>query len=179
MKKLQYAFGENEKNLDCNKIMTVADLGRNLSHFNKEINNIFVVEYSFFHAFALQWGKYYSYMYKTLKELFRNNIAPDLLKAMFSREDGTISVELVKKVIQEELWATDHMTFSSFFVDQVIKAAANLFQIQILVVSGACEFEFEFYQSCNLVMSKCIILGIFNESVSKFYASTKDAIREG
>ena len=71
------------------------------------------------------------------------------------------------------------MTFSSFFVDKVIKAAANLFQIQILVVSGACEFEFEFYPSYNLVMSKCIILGIFNESALKFYASTKDAIREG
>ena len=179
MKKLQYTFGENEKNLDCNKTMTVADLGRNLSHFNKEIGNTFLVEDSFFHAFAQQWGNYYFDMDETLKELFRNNFAPDLLKTMFSREDRTISVELVKKTIQEELWATDHMTFSSFFVDKMIKATANLYQIHILVVSGACEFEFEFYPSCNPVMSKCMVLGIINESASKFYASTKDAIREG
>ena len=116
---------------------------------------------------------------KQLKQLFRNKFAPDLLKTMFSREGGTIPVELVKKAIQEELWATDHMTFSSFVVDKVIKATANLFQVHILVVSGACEFEFELYPSCNPVMSKCIILEIFNESASKFYVSTKDAIREG
>ena len=54
MKKLQYTFGGNEKNSDCNKTMTVADLGRNLPHFNKEIDNIFFVEESFFHAFAQQ-----------------------------------------------------------------------------------------------------------------------------
>ena len=66
-------------------------------------------------------------MDETLKELFRNNFAPDLLITMFSREDGTISVELVKKAIQEELRATDHMTFSSFFVEKVIKTAANLY----------------------------------------------------
>ena len=71
------------------------------------------------------------------------------------------------------------MTFSSFFVDKVVKATAHLFQIHILVVSGACEFEFEFYPSCNPVMSKCIILGIFNESASKFYAFTKDTIGKG
>ena len=70
MKKLQYTFGENEKNLDCNKTMTVAGLGRNLSHFDKEIDNIFFVEHSFFHAFAQQWGKYYSDMNKTLKECY-------------------------------------------------------------------------------------------------------------
>ena len=97
MKKLQYTFGGNEKNLDCNKAMTVADLGKNLSHFSKEIDSIFFVEDSFFHAFAQQWGNYYFDMDETLKELFKNNFAPDLLKTMFSREDGTISVELVKK----------------------------------------------------------------------------------
>ena len=129
-----------------------------LSHFNKEIGKIFLIEDSFFHAFAQQWGNYYFDMDETLKELFRNNFAPDLLKTMFSREDGTISVELVKKAVQDELWATDHVTFSSFFVDKVIKATANLFPIHILVVSGACEFEFEFYPSCSSVMSKCIIL---------------------
>ena len=50
-------------------------------------------------------------MDETLKELIRNNFAPDLLKTMFSQEGGTISVELLKKAIQEELKATDHMTF--------------------------------------------------------------------
>ena len=84
---------------------------------------------------------------------------------MFSREDGTISVELVIKAIQENLKATDHMTLSSLFVEKVIKAAENLFQINILIVSRA----YGFYPSCNPVISKCIILGIFNQSMSKFY----------
>ena len=57
MKKFQYTFGGNEENLDCNETMTVADLGRNLSHFNKKIYKIFFVEDSFFHDFAQQWGK--------------------------------------------------------------------------------------------------------------------------
>ena len=55
------------------------------------------------------------------------NSAIDLLKTMFSREGGFISVELVKKAIQEELRAAGYMTFSSFFIEKVIKAAANLF----------------------------------------------------
>ena len=55
MKKLQYTFGENKKNVDWNKTMTVADLGSNLSHFDKEARNIFFVEDSFFHVFAQQW----------------------------------------------------------------------------------------------------------------------------
>ena len=55
-----------------------------------------LITYVPFHAFAQQWGKCYSDMDETIKELFRNNSTLDLLKTMFSREDGTISVELVK-----------------------------------------------------------------------------------
>ena len=57
MKKLQYTFGGNEENLDCNKTMTVADLGRNLSHFNKEIGNIFFCRRLIFSCFCSTVGK--------------------------------------------------------------------------------------------------------------------------
>ena len=71
------------------------------------------------------------------------------------------------------------MTLSSLFIEKVIKSAAILFQIQILIVSGACDFEFEFYPSCNPAMSKCIILEIFNQSAPEYCASANDAMRGG
>ena len=71
------------------------------------------------------------------------------------------------------------MTLSSFFIEKVIKSAAILFQIQILIVSGACNFEFEFYPSCNPAMSKCIILEIFHQSPPEYCASANDAMRGG
>ena len=76
---------------------------------------------------------------------------------MFSREDGTISGELVKKAIQEELRATDHMTFSSFFVEKVIKAAANLYsKSTVSLFREHVVLKFVFYPSCNPIVSKCI-----------------------
>ena len=77
--------------------MTVADLRRNLSIFNKEIDNIFFVADSRFHVIVQQEETCYSDMDETLKEFLRNNFASDLLETMFSRENGTISVELVIK----------------------------------------------------------------------------------
>ena len=80
MNKLQYTFGGNEKNLDCKKTITVSDLGRNLSHLNKEIDNIFLVEDSFFHAFAQQWGKYYSDMDETVKAVIQKQVCTRFTK---------------------------------------------------------------------------------------------------
>ena len=80
MNKLQYTFGGNEKNLDCKKTITVSGLGRNLSHLNKEIDNIFLVEDSFFHAFAQQWGKYYSDMDETVKAVIQKQVCTRFTK---------------------------------------------------------------------------------------------------
>ena len=57
MKKLRYTFGGNEKNLDCNKTMTLAYLGRNFSHFSKEIYNIFFCRRFIFSCFCSTVGK--------------------------------------------------------------------------------------------------------------------------
>ena len=54
MKKLQNTFGGNKESLECNKTMAVAVLRRNLSFFNKEIDNIFFVEDSLSHVFVQQ-----------------------------------------------------------------------------------------------------------------------------
>ena len=48
-----------------------------------------------------------------------------------------------------------------------MKIAANLLQSHILIVTGSCKVDVEFYALCNPITSKCFVLGLLNIDGSK------------
>ena len=61
----------------------------------------------------------------------------------------------------------DHMKLTMFYSDHAMKIAANLLQSHILIVTGSCKVDVEFYALCNPITSKCFVLGLLNIDGSK------------